>query len=332
MLHLSLARSTRQSYHTGIKRFIRFCKTQHVRPLPATSRTVTYFATALHKQRMAPATIRLYLSAVSACHRENGFADPCKDNPLLTLVKRGVTRSSKRLPDQRQPITSTILRHLIHQLKSDQHLRKPDRAMLSAAFCLAFYGLLRVSEYTAPSDKAFISRVHATLSDIQWHSQHFTFILKRSKTDQQGKGTMISFCKLTKSTCPYHSMATYIALAPPKDPHTTPLFCFSNGRPLTRFRLLKHLRRQLQRAGYHPHRFNTHSFRIGGATSAAEACASQATIQQLGRWRSQAYRRYIHPPQKAPSLRKPKATAGSTSASSMNTRTDSRPHGRWQHQ
>ena len=79
-----------------IKRFIRFCKTQHVRPLPATSRTATYFATALHKQGMAPATIFLYLSAVSACHQENGFADPCKDNPLLTLVKRGVTRSSKR--------------------------------------------------------------------------------------------------------------------------------------------------------------------------------------------------------------------------------------------
>ena len=204
--------------------------------------------------------------------------------------------------------------------------------MLSAAFCLAFYGLLRVSEYTAPSDKAFISQVHATLSDIQWHSQHFTFVLKRSKTDQQGKGTMISFCKLTKSTCPYHSMATDIALAPPKDPHTTPLFCFSNGRPLTRFRLLKRLRRQLQRAGYHPHQFNTHSFRIGGATSAAEAGASQATIQQLGRWRSQAYRCYIRQPQKAPPLCKPKATAGSTSASSTNTRTDSRPHGRWQHQ
>ena len=243
-----------------------------------------------------------------------------------------MTRSSKRLSDQRQPITGTILKHLNSQLKSNQHLRKPDRAMLSAAFCLAFHGLLWVSEYTAPSDKAFIPRLHATLSDIQWYSQYFTLFLKRSKTDQQGKGTMISFCRLTKSTCPYHSMTTYIALASPKDPCTTPLFCFSNGRPLTRLRLLKHLRRQLQRAGYHPHRFNTHSFRIGGATSVAEDGASQATIQHLGRWRSQAYRRYICPPQKVPPLCKPNATAGSTSASSTSTRIDSRPHGRWQHQ
>ena len=277
---------------------------------------------------MAPATIHLYLSAVSACHRENGFTDPCKDNSLLTLVKRGATRSGRHLPDQRHPITHTILRHLIRHLKSDRRLGKPNRAMLSAAFCVAFHGLLRVSEYTAPSDIAFVPRLHATRSDIQWHSQHFTLFLKRSKTDQQGKGTRINFRKLTKSTCPYHSMATYMALASPKDPYTTPLFCFSNGRPLTRLRLLKHLRRQLQRAGYHPHQYNTHSFRIGGATSAAEAGASQATIQQLGRWRSQAYRCYIRPSQQAPPLCQFNATAGSTSASS--TRSDSRPQCRWQ--
>ena len=46
LLHL-FARSTRQSYHTGIKYFIHFCKTQHVRLLPATSCTAIYFATAL---------------------------------------------------------------------------------------------------------------------------------------------------------------------------------------------------------------------------------------------------------------------------------------------
>ena len=66
-------------------------------------------------------------------------------------------------------------------------------------------------------DKAFRPQLHVTLSNIQWHSQYFT-LLKPSKTDQQGRSTMINFCKLTKLTCPYHSMATYIALAAPKDP------------------------------------------------------------------------------------------------------------------
>ena len=83
---------------------------------------------------------------------------------------------------------------------------------------------------------------------IQWHSQHFTPFLKQSKTDQQSRGTTINFCKLTKPTCTYHNMAAYIALASHKDLVIAPLFCFSNGCPLTRLRLFKHLCRQLQQA------------------------------------------------------------------------------------
>ena len=151
--------------------------------------------------------------------------------------------------------------------------------------------------------------------------------------DQKGRDPMINFCKLTKLTCPHHSMATYIALASPKDPYTTPLFWFTNDRPLPRLGLLKYLHCQFHQAGYHPHRYNTHSFRFGGANSAGEAGVSQANIQQLGRWgHSQAYQHYIRPPQKAPALWEPTATAGRTSASSTSTRIDSRLHCRRQHQ
>jgi len=112
---------------------------------------------------------------------------------------------------------------------------------------------------------------------------------------------MIKFCKLTKLTCPYHDMATYIALESHKDPYTTPLFCFRNGRLLTTLRLLSISTASSSKQAITP----THSFRIGDATSAAEAGASQATIQQLGRWHSQAYRHYICPPHKAPALCNP---------------------------
>ena len=70
-----------------------------------------------------------------------GQVKPSKDNPLLTLVKHGITGSSKRLHNQRQPITYAILRHLICHLKSNQYLWNSEHAMLSAAFCLAFHGL-----------------------------------------------------------------------------------------------------------------------------------------------------------------------------------------------
>ena len=43
---------------------------------------------------------------------------------------------------------------------------------------------------------------------------------------------------------------------------------------------------------YNPKNFNTHSFRISVATSAAHAGVSTSLIKVLGRWRSDGYRRY----------------------------------------
>ena len=172
--------------------------------------------------------------------------------------------------------------------------------MLAAAFCLAFHGLLRVSEYTSPSARLFRPRLHATVGDLQWSHSSYTFHLKRSKTDQCGHGTTITLYKCSGLTCPYRSMAQYLAHTDTKAPHTTPLFHFADGHPLTRRTLLKHLRRLLQRAGFQAHNFNTHSFRIGGATSAAALGIPYHSIQQRGRWSSDAYKHYIRQLTRAP--------------------------------
>ena len=41
------------------------------------------------------------------------------------------------------------------------------------------------------------------------------------------------------------------------------------------------------------HHYNSHSFRIGAATTAMQAKIPETHIQMLGRWRSDAYQRYI---------------------------------------
>jgi len=44
------------------------------------------------------------------------------------------------------------------------------------------------------------------------------------------------------------------------------------------------------------HCYNLHSLRIGAATSASLAKLPETHIQILGRWRSDAFKRYIKPP------------------------------------
>ena len=52
----------------------------------------------------------------------------------------------------------------------------------------------------------------------------------------------------------------------------------------------------LQEAGLNANHYNTHSFRIGAATSAQDSGISDANIQMLGRWKSDAYKLYIRTP------------------------------------
>ena len=51
--------------------------------------------------------------------------------------------------------------------------------------------------------------------------------------------------------------------------------------------------------------YNTHSFRIGAATSAIETGISDVQVKMLGRWKSNAYQRYVRTsPEKLASLSK----------------------------
>ena len=55
------------------------------------------------------------------------------------------------------------------------------------------------------------------------------------------------------------------------------------------------LKQQLSELHYNPDHYNSHSFRIGKATTMAEEGYSDIQIANLGRWKSNAYKSYIKP-------------------------------------
>ena len=78
-----------------------------------------------------------------------------------------------------------------------------------------------------------------------------------------------------------------------------------NGRRLTRQIFSVTLDGLLEELHFKKEHFNTHSFRIGAATSAKAANMSDTYIQMLGRWKSNAYKLYIQiPPQEIANLSK----------------------------
>ena len=148
------------------------------------------------------------------------------------------------------------------------------------------------------SDIALDNRVSPSLIQIT---------LKQSKGDQFRKGEKIYVGRTTHAVCPVHALVQYLARwggAP------EPLFVFSDSKRLTRESFSTALNKALEELQMDPSQFNTHSFRIGAATSAKQAGISDTHLKALGRWRSDAYQKYVRlSPQDLAGLSKPLASA-----------------------
>ena len=108
--------------------------------------------------------------------------------------------------------------------------------------------------------------------------------LKSSKTDPFQKGCSITLAPSCRSVCAVRAMHRYLDHQPPCS--ATPLYFFTTGQFLTRDKVTSVLRLQLQRLGFSTECYASHSFRIGAATTAAEAGLPPWLIQTLGRWSS----------------------------------------------
>ena len=75
-----------------------------------------------------------------------------------------------------------------------------------------------------------------------------------------------------------------------------PLLLFESGTALTSRALRLVLHHLIRRCGYSTKLYHTHSLRIGAATAVSRSGLPPATIKNLGRWQSEAYKVYTcHP-------------------------------------
>ena len=163
-----------------------------MKPLPASKATIAYFAADL-SNTLSPTTIDEYIAVVGSLHQQAGLPNPTSHNPTLNMVKKDLRRAHTALPSStpRQPITTQILADILQAIKQSHNVCSHDRLMLTAAFTLAFFGFLQISELTTPS-KVFNPKIHPSVNNIRWSKNHFTYHLPHSKTNQFFKGHTVS--------------------------------------------------------------------------------------------------------------------------------------------
>ncbi len=102
----------------------------------------------------------------------------------------------------------------------------------------------------------------------------------------------------SKEVCKARLLMEYAAIRP--GIWTGPLFVWLSGRQVEASEVRLSLRRCLERAGEDTTALTPHSFHIGSVSEAADRIASDTQLRRMGRWRSNAYMRYVRPTQNMP--------------------------------
>lgn len=290
LLVSSRARNTHAVYQQAWESFRKFLLLY----FPASNTPYSYeqmalFISYLSLQGYAASTIVTYISGISCRLQTEGLLDVTKHFVVSRLLV-GCRRRHSRT-DVRCPITMPILKKLLSALPAVRN--SYDAILFKACFLAAFWGFLRIGEFTANSRSTSDVSLEGrdVIVDGSAPRRHVRLHIRSSKTDQQGQGCYILMpeadgCPL----CPVQAVLDYMAIRPQS---SGAFFCRFDGNHVTRREFTAVLRKCLSFLDLPVARFTSHSFRIGAATSAAMAGFDSGEIQNMGRWSSDAHKRYV---------------------------------------
>ena len=287
LLSASLAPATQAAYTYSWWLFQTFTVEHNIAGnLPVFPSVLALFVASLYNQGYAAATISSHVSAIGYAHKLGGYLDPTDS----FLVQKTLHACRKRLPqiDTRLPIDKTILSALIKALDhtvQNQYLRHLFQAM----FALAFHAFLRIGEMTIQKVGAHNPNL-LTLADVSLSGQTLTVHFRSYKHSDGHPFSLQIAVQPLGSPCAVTLLQRYLR---ERGTLSGPLFQSSPGMPVTRAAFSNQLLHALQFCRLDPNRFKSHSFRIGAATTAHTMGFSDSKIRQLGRWKSNAFLKYI---------------------------------------
>jgi hypothetical protein len=284
----SVAPNTRYQYLSKIENYNQLCKNLGINPTPISQEKLIIYATHL-AQHISHQSIKCHLSAIKYYAQVNGQDTDFTTFSRLFRLMNGIKRvqAQKFSKPKRIPITPPLLYSLRNNLFKST-IPYEDKLMLWAAMLTAFFGFLRISEYTSTHARTHDPTTTLCRQDITIISPMAVDIrIKASKTDPFRVGTTIRLIRNNSPLCPIVALFNYKRTL---HLNSGPLFTFHDGRYLTRRNFSSALNKIKPPS---TNNLSSHSFRIGAATTAAAAGLPRWLIQALGRWTSDCYKTYL---------------------------------------
>ncbi len=272
-LTAALSKNTLRCYRNDLKQFFAWGGT-----IPASPEMVaTYIAR--HADKHSPTTLSRRLVAIRWAHEVKGLLSPTHSQFVKATIQ-GIRRKKGRPPKQATPLLKADVLRLVKGLQGMRGKR--DKAMLLIGFAAAF----RRSEL-----------VSLDVSDLEFVAEGLVIRLRRSKTDQEGKGREIAIPFVGRRHCPCRALQAWLrdsgigegAIFRRIDKAEQVLPARLSAQAVGV--VIKH---RAEEAGLDPTLYSGHSLRAGFATSAAKAGVSAASIRaQTGHKSDAMLQRYI---------------------------------------
>ena len=236
-----------------------------------------------HATELAYSTLVRRLAAISNAHRARGIESPTRAE-MVRATMRGIRRTHRRQPRQAAPIMVGDLRKRVRTALGVRGIR--DRALLLVGFAGGF----RASEI-----------VGLNVEDIEFVNSGALVHLRKSKTDQEGRGRVVAlpFGKREQWSCPIRALRNWMKRA---ELRAGAIFRrvdrngHACGERLSTQMVSLIVKKLVRALGKDPAGFSGHSLRAGFVTSAAAAGVPSWKIrQQTGHKSDQMMLRYVRP-------------------------------------
>jgi integrase len=274
LVSASLSEGTKRGYQNDIAQFEVWGGS-----IPASPETIAAYLAHLSSTHKT-ATIVRRVTALSKAHEAIGAPNPTKSE-IVRATMRGIKRTIGTASREAKPVLREDLFQML-ECMGDSAKDMRDKALL----LLGFAGAFRRSEV-----------IGLDVADIEHVRQGIIVTLRRSKTDQEGRGRKIGIPFGRSRWCPVKHLADWLDHAKIGN---GPLF-----RGINRHGHIAHQRlsgeavsiivkERAEAAGFDPDAYSGHSLRAGLATSAVIAGASAWKIrQQTGHASDAMLARYI---------------------------------------
>jgi len=257
--------STRRNYEADWNMLRAWCQSSG-REFPPCGETITLYFAYLLSCGHKVSSVNRRLSSFRYYFRQQGL--PVPDLSVAAALLAGARRELRQRPKKAGAFSTAQLSQMCAALG-----RRPIDIRDRTILVLGFASGLRASEMAA-----------LDMDDVAFHDAGIVITIRRSKTDQEGKGRMIGVFRGEGELCPVEALADWLEI---RGAHPGPLIwgCSRSrlrpGRRISWEVVHKAVRRAAAAIGLDPLRYGAHSLRASFVTAAAARGAHPIAIMQV---------------------------------------------------